>query len=451
MFDDGLANRPEDAGPTDHRTPVVLVTGLDAPSIHRVGDALECGGVGSVQVHHDLTQVEDGRVVRTLSWRGPDGRSRHDVCIVELAHGCISCTLREDLLPLLRRLHRRPSVNRIVLTLDPVLEPEQVAWSIENVIVADVPGFDDAPAAADVRVDLTIACVAEEDWLTSATGDLSLAEGGHVALDDDRTLAQVAVGQVAFADALVVAACDPTFRDAWASARLVAVLKRLAPHVPMMFELPQRPITPLLAEQLLAAVPPRSRRGRIDGPHDPLLAGEPPLESDCGVTWVEFHSDRPLHPGRFHEAIDALLDGVVCARGRLWMATQPDEALWLESAGGGLRVAHGGPWLASMSDDELAEVSAERRALGALRWDETFGDRHTSLVVLVHSGEPADIEEALRNACLNEVEFAAGQQFWSTFDDPFGQFHADPCDDLDVAESTVDAMPGLDASDPRDN
>ena len=106
--------------------------------------------------------------------------------------------------------------------------------------------------------------------------------------------------------------------------------------------------------------------------------------------------------------------------------------------------------LASMTDDELAHVPDERRALGALRWDETFGDRHTSLVALVHQGDPAEIEEALRGACLNEVEFAAGQQFWSTFDDPFGQFHADPCDDLDVGESTVDAIPGVDA-DPRDN
>ena len=62
MLDDQSANHPQDA-PGNQRTPVVLVTGLDASSIHRVGDALECGGVGSVQVHHDLTQVEDGRVV----------------------------------------------------------------------------------------------------------------------------------------------------------------------------------------------------------------------------------------------------------------------------------------------------------------------------------------------------------------------------------------------------
>ncbi|WP_439030925.1 ribosome hibernation factor-recruiting GTPase MRF [Gordonia terrae] len=451
MIDDGPAYRPGNT--SDGRTPVILVTGLDASAVHRVGDALEAGGIrgGTVQVHHDLTQVEDGRVVRTLSWRGADGRSHHDVCIVELAHGCISCTLREDLLPLLRRLHRRPSVHRIVLTLDPILEPEQVAWSIDNVIVSDMPGFDDGPASIEVRVDATIACVAEDDWLTSATGDLSLAEGGHIALDDDRTLAQVAVGQVAFADALVVAACDPSFRDAWESARLVAVLKRLSPHVPMMFELPQRPMTPVLAEQLLAAVRPNGRRGRVDDPHDPLLPGEPPLDSDCGVSWVEFSSDRPFHPGRFHDAIDALLDGVVCSRGRLWLATQPDEALWLESAGGGLRVAHGGPWLAAMTEEELAHVPAERRAMGALRWDETFGDRHTSIVALVHSGDPADIEEALRAACLNEVEFAAGQQFWSTFDDPFGESHADPCDDLELTEPTVDAVRGIDSPDPRDN
>ena len=53
-----------------------------------------------------------------------------------------------------------------------------------------------------------------------------------------------------------------------------------------------------------------------------------------------------------------------------------------------------------------------------LRWaHETFGDRHTSLVALVHQGDPAEIEEALRGACLNEVEFAAGQQFWSHFPD----------------------------------
>lgn len=446
MVDQNAADGQMRFLPADDRTPVILVTGLDRPALSRIADAL-IAEHGTVQVHHDLTGVGEGQVVRTLSWHELDGRRRQAVTVIELAHGCVSCTLREDLLPLLRRLHRRSSVRRIVLTLDPILEPERIAWSVEHVVVDGLPGGPAAPAALDVRVDSTIAAVAEDGWLDQATGDLALCEVLPVPPDDERTLAQVAVGQVAFADALVIAGSDAAARDAWESARLAAVLKRLAPRAPMMFELPERPITPLLMEHLRAAIPRSSRRGRIDGPHDPLLADEPSLDPDCGVTWMEFHTDRPMHPGRLHDAIDSLLDGVVCARGRLWLATQPDEALWLESAGGGLRVAPGGSWLAAMDDDELARVSPERRALGALRWDDTHGDRHSSLVVLLHRGDPADITEALRAACVNDVELAAGQEFWDTLDDPFGQFHADPCDDVDIEAPMADSPATGDSSD----
>ncbi|WAC58190.1 ribosome hibernation factor-recruiting GTPase MRF [Gordonia sp. SL306] len=428
----------------DHRMPIVLVTGLDSAAVARVGEALVGTDVasGTVLVHHDLGRVGEGRVARRMAWVDAGG-CRHDRdAEIELAHGCVSCTLREDLLPLLRRLHRRSDVRRIVVVLDPIMEPERICWAIEHVVIAQMPGFVDGPAGRDVRVEATIACVAEDEWLEAATGDLALAEAGFVAVtDDERTLAQVAVGQVAFADALVVTGCDPAMRDAWESARLAAVCKRLAPGAPIMMELPQRPVTGTLAEALLAAVGPRSRRGRLDGPHDPLLRDQPALSADCGVSWVEFHADRPLHPGRLHEAIDVLLDGVVCARGRLWLATRPDEALWLESAGGGLRVAPGGRWLAAMDEEEVGRVDPERRAMGALRWDERFGDRHTSMVVLVHRADAVDLQEALRAACLNEVEFTAGEEFWSTFDDPFGQMHADPCDDLEPpATPAVDAI-----------
>ncbi|MBY4572882.1 GTPase [Gordonia paraffinivorans] len=431
--------------PADNRTPVILVAGLDRSALERIGDALEAE-TGTVQVRHELSGVDDGRVVRTLSWREPDGRHRTGISEIRLAHGCVSCTLREDLLPLLRRLHRRSSVRRIVLTLDPILEPERIAWSIDNVIVDEQPGIPAAPTSDDVRIEATIAAVSEDEWLDHATGDLMLAEIRDVPHDDERTVAQVAVGQVDFADALVVAGCDPTVRNSWESARLMAVLKRLAPKAPMIFELPQRPLTPLLVEQLLAAIPRTSRRGRIDGPHDPLLADEPSLDPDCGVTWLEFHSDRPLHPGRLHDAIDTLLDGVVCARGRLWLATQPDEALWLESAGGGLRVAPGGRWLAAMDDAELDSVTPERRALGALRWDDTHGDRHSSLVVLVHRGDPDHVIGELHTALLTDVEFAAGQSLWLSFDDPFGRFHTDPCEDVEVEIPLAERNSGPDVT-----
>ena len=436
---------PNNSG-SDRRTPVRFVAGLDAAAVARAADALVVAG--TALVHHDLRRLAEGVVVRTLRQVDLDGRERSTVTRVDLEHGCASCTLRADLLPLLRRLHRRSSVESIVLQLDPILEPEAVSWAIDEVIVSDMPGFVDAPAGIDVRIDATVACVGEVDWLDAATGDVTLTEAGLVASgpDDDRTLAQVAVGQVGFADAIIVAGCDPPVRDTWSSARLAAVLKRLAPGAPIIMELPQRPITGLLAANLLAAIGPGARRGRIDGPHDSLLRGQPPLHPDCGVTLVEFHADRPFHPVRLHDAIDVLLDGVVTARGRLWTATQPDLALWLESAGGGLRVASGGRWLAALDEGELHNVSPERRAMAALRWDDTYGDRHSSVVVLAHRADPDSILEALRDACLTDAEMAAGQLLWMAYDDPFGIGHVDPCETPDHSDDLADSIDGADST-----
>ncbi|MFT3898760.1 MAG: GTP-binding protein [Gordonia sp. (in: high G+C Gram-positive bacteria)] len=416
----------------DDRTPVVLVTGLDPDAVARTAGAFVAPG--TTLVHHDLSELDAGRVRRTLRTVDDDGNERAHQHVLLLEHGCVSCTLRNDLLPLLRHLHRRAGVARIVLQLDCALEPEALAFAIDHAIVSDMPGFPDAPAGDDVRIDATVACIHEGDWLEAATGDTTMAEAGLSATvdeGDERTIAQVAVGQVAFADALVLVGCDAALRDAWESARLAAVLKRLAPSAPIIMETPHRQMNPILAAQLLAGIPAGSRRGRIDSPHDPLLRDQPPLDADCGVEIVAFEADRPFHPARLHEAIDQLLDGVVCSRGRLWLATQPDAALWLESAGGGLRVGEGAPWLAALSDAELEDVDAERRALAALRWDEVHGDRHSSLVILTHRPEqPQAIVDALEGALLCDDEMALGQAGWQGFDDPFGLAHTDPCDDL---------------------
>jgi hypothetical protein len=44
------------------------------------------------------------------------------------------------------------------------------------------------------------------------------------------------------------------------------------------------------------------------------------------------------------------------------VASQRDSALWLESAGGGLRIGHVGPWLAALEESTWDAETAERRA-----------------------------------------------------------------------------------------
>ncbi|ORL96885.1 cobalamin biosynthesis protein CobW [Prescottella equi] len=389
---------------SDGRTPLVLVSGWRGPVEETARSFLD--GQGTVVIRHDLADLGQGVVRRTVT-TGTAAVPVVTTEILELAHGCVSCTLRFDLLPLLRKLHARSTVDRVVLELDPALEPEAVCWAIEHVPVVGVVGRIDGPAARDIGVEAVVTCVDVDGWWDAVTGDEDL--------DDDRTVAQVAVGQVAFADALVV---HPSARDPWLTHKVRAVLARLAPGAPV--------VSAADGPSLLPQVGADARRGRVDGAHSPLLRGCPPLEEEHGVALVEFTARRPFHPGRLHEAIDVLLDGVVTARGRLWLATRPDAALWLESAGGGLRVAAADRWLADMTDDETELVDPERRALAALRWDDRFGDRDTSMVVLVHDVEPEEITAALGWALVTERELA-DEAAWPTWDDPFGEFHTDPC------------------------
>ncbi|QJY46418.1 ribosome hibernation factor-recruiting GTPase MRF [Pseudonocardia broussonetiae] len=397
------------------RPELLVLTGPTAPGVEDFVTRIRALDPDAAVLHHDLRDVGAGLVHRRL-------RTRHDdvTTTVELAHGCVSCTLREDLLPQLHALAAPGGPARIVLHLDPVLEPEQVCWALLHVLV------DGTTVADEVDLRGVVAVVDAGTWLADATGDATLPARGCPELpDDERTVAQVAVGQAEFADLIVLTGTA----DAWERARLDAVLARLVPGAPRL------PVRELDDRVFLASA---VRRGRPADVHAALLRGSPPLDADCGVRLVVFSARRPFHPGRLHDALDVLLDGVVRARGRLWLATRPDAVLWLESAGGGLRVGHAGDWLDGAGDEAWEAASAERRAIASLGWHPRFGDRAQDVVVLAHDADPDEIDAALRGALLTDAELAAGPGAWSALPDPFGWWHTDPC------SPAADAVAGTD-------
>lgn len=406
-------------------TPLVLVTGVDRSAVARASTALFADLPGAVLVHHDVRELGQGVVVRTVTTHSGDG-PRAETTAIELAHGCLSCTLRLDLLPLLVELAHRTEVSRIVLQLDPTLEPEHLCWAIDNLLLGDtvraLASGRDEPAGASVEVEAVVATVDARTWLDDATGSDVLADRGLAATaDDDRTLAQLVVGQVAMADAVLL---EGRPEDTWSGVRLDAVLERLVPDATRADLGSWRPA------EVLAALGTAARRGRGFTAHEPLLRGEPPLGEEVGVCLVRFGARRPFHPERLHDALDVLLDGVVCSRGRFWLASRHDSALWLESAGGGLRLGDAGPWLATYGDDpqRWAAVEPERQVSAALRWDAEHGDRDVEIVVLVHRQLPGDVIAALDAALLTDEECALGPRAWATLPDPFGAWHEEPCE-----------------------
>jgi G3E family GTPase len=390
--------------PNDARTPVVVVAGLAATAAQDVADALL--DERTAIVHHDVAQLCDGVLIRRIRCGADDGTTAR-----QLAHGCMSCLLREELLPLLQSLATSADVDRIVLHLDPAMEPETVCWAVEHMKIEDNP----LPDLVKVQAVLTVLDAA--GWLADATGDQGPIERLLTArLDDDRTLAQLAVGQVEFADAIILAGAAA---DLDTARRTDAVLDRLAPMAPRVRA------TRLDVGALLAAVPANSRRGRVDDAHAVLTHHTHPWHTEHGVGTVLFGARRPFHPERLHGALQILLRGVVRVRGRMWVATQPEQALAVESAGGGLRVAQAGRWLGAVPD--WSNINVERALMASLRWDDQFEDREQALLIIYHAADPETIVATLDAALITDTELATGEQQWRTWPDPFGHFHADPC------------------------
>lgn len=377
------------------RTPVILVAGQGAGT-DAVDVLLRDKGTAvvgySVDGHVVVRQVSGMRDTKLVITQWP----------LEITNCCVTCTIRNDLLILLRQLHRRDDVQRIVVQLMEWLDPEPICTAINDTPVQLGPGYIDGPAGRDVEIQAVVTCIDTGAWLSQALGDDEL--------DSSRTVAQVVVGQAAFADVLVLTEADRA---------TLAVLRRLAPRARITVGLQH-------FTTALRHLDAQSRRGRSDDPHDSLLAGQPPLQPDGEVDLLEFNARRPFHPERLHQAIDALLDGVVRVRGRAWLASQPDTVVWIESAGGGLGVGDAGHWLAGMSERDRAYVDPERTAMAASHWDDRFGDRHIALTVLVCGANPDTIAAALHAALLTDAELDNPQD-WAGFADPFGEWHEDPC------------------------
>ena len=171
------------------RTPVLLVAGQGART--EVVDLLT-RTPGTLAVGYGT----DGHVVvRRVTGRRED-KTIVSEWPIELMGGCVTCTIRNDLLILLRRLHRREDVRRIVVELMDWIDPEPICTAINEVSVVVGPGYIDGPASRDVVIAGVVTTIDTATWLAQALGDDDL--------DGSRTVAQVAVGQAAFADVLVL-------------------------------------------------------------------------------------------------------------------------------------------------------------------------------------------------------------------------------------------------------
>ncbi|MEV0612582.1 GTP-binding protein [Nonomuraea sp. NPDC050404] len=368
-------------------TPVVLVAGLHGSARTAAVDRLLADHPGSLAVHHDLREVVRGRVRRTV--RDPTGVL--DTADLRLAHGCVTCTVREDLIPQLVLLAPRAAL--LIVDLWDSVEPRSVAEAVD---------CDEARQTLRLTAVLTaLDAEALPDDITR--GERLIQVGKPAAGGDRRYLAEVLARQLEYATGLVLHGGDEDDRELSRS-----VLAHLAPVTPVHTagSLPSCTGAALCAGELAERVDPATARLPCDAQTDEIVT----------AVW---RSRRPLHPGRLFDAVDELVTESVRSRGRFWLAGRPSRLLAWDAVAGIVSVEDGGPWLAALPEAAWDLVAPARRLAAALDWEDGHGDRVQHLVFTGPGLDPVRFRALLDSCLLTEEEQDAGPPAWARYDDPF--------------------------------
>lgn len=298
----------------------VVLASCDATAREVAGMSIGCGAAGVLEVRHDLVVGPDGsgQVQGTASDLGGVVQVQR----VELDHGCVSCTVREALVPLLAWVVEQGRWRDVLVSLPVTAPPDAVAWQLDEAI-------HDGRLAGLVLAGVVTALDATT-VLDDLMGDDLLSERGlQLSGHDQRAVGEALSLQLDASD-LVLCLERPDERS---SALLDHVM---APGVARVDGLDALDVDALFAgrHDLAAAhwrMAPEHRSART-------------CRQDHGVWTLELHSPHAFHPARLLDQVELLGSGRLRSRGCFWLPSRPGTVCVWDGSGGQLSIGEAGPW-----------------------------------------------------------------------------------------------------------
>lgn len=281
-------------------------------------------GLRVAVIVNDMSEINiDAALVRG----GEAALSRTEERLVEMTNGCICCTLRDDLLEEVDRLAREGRFDYLLIESSGISEPMPVAATFS------FPRDDGATLGELARLDTMVTVVDAAGFLRELAGGDGLAERGLDQYEDDeRTVSDLLMDQIEFADVIVVNKLDLV--DERERAELGAALSRLNPVARIV---PATQGRVELSAVLGTGLFDLERAQQAPGWVRELNGDHMPETEEYGISSTVFRSDRPFHPDRLWAFVTEGLDSgrygqVLRSKGFFWLSSRPRvTGLWSQA------------------------------------------------------------------------------------------------------------------------
>ena len=333
--------------------------------------------------------------------------------LVEMSNGCICCTLREDLLLEVNKLAKEGRFDYLVIESTGISEPLPVA---ETFTFAD----EDGVSLSDVsKLDTMVTVVDAANFLKDYDEAKSLKDSGEslesLGEEDERSVADLLVDQIEFADVLLISKTDLVEKSELD--KLIAIIKTLNPSAKIItISNGKVDIENILNTGLFDF----DKAEQAPGWLKEMRGEHIPETEEYGISSFAYKARKPFYPQKFFDFLHSknLSGKLIRSKGYFWRATRPQFAGHWSQAGGIARYGFAGMFWKAVPEEQWP---LDQDSLDSIKenWEEPFGDMRQELVFI---GQGLDKEQVFKelDACLlTDEDLLQGKDHWATFNDPF--------------------------------